>query len=111
MTTTTYAPYSQKYWRELNLAVGSQIAIANISVDLNLVVAQAQRETGWGSLHALHMWRYLHSFPNLQSPLNLLYMRQICCSCLPWEEERLLLPPVLLHCFFLGQLEVVWSRH
>ena len=39
--TTTYAQYSQKYWWELNLAVGSQIAIANVLVDLNLAVAQA----------------------------------------------------------------------
>ena len=30
--------YSQKYWRELNLAVGSKIAIAKILVDLNLAV-------------------------------------------------------------------------
>ena len=31
-------PYSRKYWRELNLVVGSQIAIANVLADLNLVV-------------------------------------------------------------------------
>ena len=31
-------PYSRKYWRELNLAVGSQIAILNILADLNLAV-------------------------------------------------------------------------
>ena len=31
-------PYSQKYWLELNLAVGPQIAIVKILVDLNLVV-------------------------------------------------------------------------
>ena len=31
-------PYSWKYWRELNLAVVSQIAIANILADLNLAV-------------------------------------------------------------------------
>ena len=31
-------PYSLKYWRELNLAVGSQIAITNILADLNLAV-------------------------------------------------------------------------
>ena len=30
--------YSRKHWRELNLEVGSQIAIANILADLNLVV-------------------------------------------------------------------------
>ena len=30
--------YSRKYWWELNSAVGSQIAIANELVDLNLVV-------------------------------------------------------------------------
>ena len=30
--------YSRKYWQELNLAVGSQIAIANVLVDLNLAV-------------------------------------------------------------------------
>ena len=30
--------YSQKYWRELNLAVEPQIAIARIFADLNLVV-------------------------------------------------------------------------
>ena len=28
-------PYSQKYWQELNLAVGSQIIILNILADLN----------------------------------------------------------------------------
>ena len=33
-----HIPYSQKYWQELNLAVGSQIAIANALADLNLVV-------------------------------------------------------------------------
>ena len=31
-------PYSQKYWQELNLVVGSQIAIPNVLADLNLVV-------------------------------------------------------------------------
>ena len=33
-------PYSWKYWQELNLAVGSQIAILNVHVlaDLNLAV-------------------------------------------------------------------------
>ena len=31
-------PYSRKYWRELNLAVGSQIAILNVLADLNLAV-------------------------------------------------------------------------
>ena len=31
-------PYSRKYWRELNLVVGSQIAIANVLADLNLAV-------------------------------------------------------------------------
>ena len=31
-------PYSQKYWRELNLAVEPKIAIARILLDLNLVV-------------------------------------------------------------------------
>ena len=31
-------PYSQKYWRELNLAVDPKIAIARILVDLNLAV-------------------------------------------------------------------------
>ena len=30
--------YSRKYWRELNLAVGPQIAFAKILADLNLVV-------------------------------------------------------------------------
>ena len=33
-----YIPYSRKYLRELNLAVGPQIAIAKILVDLNLAV-------------------------------------------------------------------------
>ena len=33
-----YIPYSQKYWQELNLAVRSRIAIANILADLNLTV-------------------------------------------------------------------------
>ena len=28
--------YSQKYWRELNLAVGPEITIARILMDLNL---------------------------------------------------------------------------
>ena len=36
--TCSYIPYSRKYWRELNLAVGSPIAIANILADLNLAV-------------------------------------------------------------------------
>ena len=31
-------PYSRKYWQELNLGVGSQIAIVNILADLNLAV-------------------------------------------------------------------------
>ena len=31
-------PHSRKYWRELNLAVEPQIAIARISADLNLAV-------------------------------------------------------------------------
>ena len=31
-------PYSRKYWRELNLAVGRQIAIAKILADLNLAI-------------------------------------------------------------------------
>ena len=35
---TSRVLYSQKYWWELNLAVGFQIAIANILADLNLVV-------------------------------------------------------------------------
>ena len=30
--------YSQKYWRDLDLAVGSQNAILNVLADLNLVV-------------------------------------------------------------------------
>ena len=30
-------PYSRKYWRELNMAVGFQIAIANILADLGSV--------------------------------------------------------------------------
>ena len=32
------APYSRKYWWELNLVVGSQITIANVLADLNLAV-------------------------------------------------------------------------
>ena len=31
-------PYSQKYWRELNLAVGSQMAIVKVLADFNLAV-------------------------------------------------------------------------
>ena len=31
-------PYSWRYWWELNLVVGSQIAIANVLADLNLAV-------------------------------------------------------------------------
>ena len=31
-------PYSRKYWRELNLVVGSQIAIAKALADFNLAV-------------------------------------------------------------------------
>ena len=31
-------PYSQKYWRELNLVVGSQMAIAKVLADFNLAV-------------------------------------------------------------------------
>ena len=34
----TIIPYSRKYWRGLNLAVESKIAIARILVDLNLAV-------------------------------------------------------------------------
>ena len=34
----TCIPYSQKYWRELNLAVEPKIAIARILVNLNLAV-------------------------------------------------------------------------
>ena len=33
-----HLPYSRKYWRELNLAVGSQTAIAKALADFNLVV-------------------------------------------------------------------------
>ena len=33
-----YLAYSRKYWWELNLVVGSQIAIINVLVDLNLAV-------------------------------------------------------------------------
>ena len=31
-------PYSQKYWQELNLAIGPQIVIVKILADLNLAV-------------------------------------------------------------------------
>ena len=31
-------PYSRKYWRELNLVVGSQMAIAKVLADFNLAV-------------------------------------------------------------------------
>ena len=31
-------PYSRKYWRELNLAIGPQITIVKILADLNLAV-------------------------------------------------------------------------
>ena len=34
----TEIPYSWKYWRELNLAVGFQITTAKILADLNLAV-------------------------------------------------------------------------
>ena len=37
--------YSRKYWQELNLAVGSHIAISNVLADFNLVDAQAVRQT------------------------------------------------------------------
>ena len=37
-TSPTYNMYGQKYWQELNLAVGSQIAISNVLADLNLAV-------------------------------------------------------------------------
>ena len=33
-----HIPYSRKYWWELNLVIGSQIAIAKVLADLNLVV-------------------------------------------------------------------------
>ena len=33
-----FIPYSRKYWRELNLTVGSQIAISYVLADLNLAV-------------------------------------------------------------------------
>ena len=38
MISAAHIPYSRKYWRELNLAVGPQIAIAKILADLNLAV-------------------------------------------------------------------------
>ena len=34
---STNIPYSQKYWQELNLAVGGKIAIAKVLADLNLL--------------------------------------------------------------------------
>ena len=37
-STCNIIPYSQKYWWELKLAVGPQIAIAKILADLNLAV-------------------------------------------------------------------------
>ena len=36
-------PYSRKYWRELNLAVGSQMAIAKALADFNLAVRYEMR--------------------------------------------------------------------
>ena len=39
---TAHTVYSWKYWRELNLAVGSQIAIVIVLVDLNLTVRYAE---------------------------------------------------------------------
>ena len=33
-----YIPYSRKYWWELNLAVGSQMAIAKVLANFNLAV-------------------------------------------------------------------------
>ena len=36
--TVHYIPYSRKYWRELNLTVGSQMAIAKVLADSNLAV-------------------------------------------------------------------------
>ena len=33
-----HIPYSRKYWWELNLAVGFQMAIAKVLVDFNLAV-------------------------------------------------------------------------
>ena len=36
--TVNFIPYSQKYWRALNLAVEPKIAIARILADLNLAV-------------------------------------------------------------------------
>ena len=35
-TNDVHVLYNRKYWRELNLAVGPQIAIAKILADLNL---------------------------------------------------------------------------
>ena len=70
-------PYSWKYWRELNLVVGSQIAISNVLADLNLVVRYriaictcmyASKKFWW-----ILIWRLLRQstkLPNLNSPPN-----------------------------------------
>ena len=44
-----YLPYSQKYWRELNLAIGAQIK--KILVDLNLAVR-------YGICHKYNICKY-----------------------------------------------------
>ena len=40
-----HIPYSRKYWWELSLAVGPQIANAKTLADFNLAVAKTDRQT------------------------------------------------------------------
>ena len=49
-------------WQELNLAVGSQIAITNTLADLNLAVAQAVCQSAKFSGYTVHVYAALRQF-------------------------------------------------
>ena len=84
-------PYSRKYWRELNLVVGFQIAIAKVLslavrlytpyvykrvADFNLAVAQAHEQTAKPPnlipcqifrLYVIHQFPYRSALPNIHA--------------------------------------------
>ena len=62
-------PYSRKYWRALNLAVGPQIAIRRILADLNLAVRYgiAIRIYASRKFWRILIWRLQYRPPNRQT--------------------------------------------